>query len=333
VRTPPEDLDVDELAVLLADAWRFPTTELRYAPVGFGSHHWVATDPTGALRFVTVDDLGQNPGAASGARLAWLHQAFRTAHALRNEARLPFVVAPIRSSDGSVLRPVDARYVATIFPFVDGRPYPEGEDATPADRAAVVAAVAQLHAAIAAAQPFARADDLELIGRDDLERALGRLKSPWTTGPFAEATRDLLVANKADVRALLKRYDELADRVRTHAVPWVITHGEPKPDNFLATDAGPMLIDWDTTLVAPAARDLWMLDGPTDNNLARYTDLTGRTVGRDELTFYRLRWDLADIASFVAWFAAPHVRTADAEVAWTALMSTLRLQEHWPELL
>ena len=119
--------------------------------------------------------------------------------------------------------------------------------------------------------------------------------------------------------------------VRDRSSAWVVTHGEPKPDNLLATDTGPMLVDWDTTLVAPAARDLWMVDGLDDDLLAHYADRTGRVVRRDELRLYRLRWDLAEIAEYVRWFTAPHTRTADSEIAWGGLSGTIEQKDCWQD--
>ena len=315
MRTPPTDLDEAELERLLADAWQLAGARLRYAPIGFGSHHWVATDAGGARRFVTVDDLAQQSPGGADARREGLSRALGTACALRETAGLTFVVAPLRAADGAVLRPIGPRYAMSVFPFIDGRAYPEGEQVTEPDRAAVVDVLAGLHEATPAAQDLAGVDDLALADRGALERALTELHVAWDTGPYAEVTRELLASTEADLRALLKAYDRFVNIVRTNNDPWVVTHGEPKADNLLATDAGPMLVDWDTVLVAPAARDLWMLDGGTDDDLAAYTERTGRRVSSDELLLYRLRWDITDVASFVQWFRSPHEQTADTEIA------------------
>jgi aminoglycoside phosphotransferase (APT) family kinase protein len=40
----------------------------------------------------------------------------------------------------------------------------------------------------------------------------------------------------------------------------VLTHGEPHPGNLIQVGSRWMLVDWDTTLVAPPERDLWLLD-------------------------------------------------------------------------
>jgi aminoglycoside phosphotransferase (APT) family kinase protein len=332
VRTPPADLAEAEIAMLIADAWQFSSADLAYAPVGFGSHHWVATDASGSRRFVTVDalaDKGEDPDAA----FTRLERAMRTASFLRESAGLCFVVAPILTADGAALRRVGHGFAAAVFPYVEGVSYPEVASWTGRDRTAVVELLAQLHAATPTVHDVAGVHDLKLVGRSYLERALGRLDEPWDSGPYGEATRALLTGAAADLRALLRTFDRLADAARTSTDPWVITHGEPKPDNIMSTEAGPVLYDWDTALIAPAARDLWMVDGISSEASAAYTELTGRVVSREQLLLYRLGWDLADIASFVGWFSAPHARTADTEIAWNALSRSLRLQELWPELL
>jgi len=91
----------------------------------------------------------------------------------------------------------------------------------------------------------------------------------------------------------------------------VITHGEPKANNILITSNGPVMIDWDTVRLGPPTRDLWMIGGHQ-----RYTTLTGRVLRSEQLDFYRLRWDLADLCSSGSWFCRPHEATADTELSW-----------------
>lgn len=124
--------------------------------------------------------------------------------------------------------------------------------------------VARLHAATASAAPYARRDDLEIEARTDLEDALNQLSELWDAGPYATGCRDLLVDAADHTRRRLASYDQLAAACRARAAHAVLSHGEPKPDNFLDTAAGPALVDWDTALLAPGARDLWWLaaEGP-----------------------------------------------------------------------
>jgi spectinomycin phosphotransferase len=79
----------------------------------------------------------------------------------------------------------------------------------------------------------------------------------------------------------------------------------------LITRDGPVMIDWDTVRLAPPARDLWMTDGHE-----RYGDLTGRQLPSDQLDFYRLRWDLADLCSYGSWFRRSHEATPDIQLGW-----------------
>jgi phosphotransferase family enzyme len=129
----------------------------------------------------------------------------------------------------------------------------------------------------------AEPEERALPGRDQLSAAVDR---PWTTGPYAEPCRRLLAGRAADLAAGLADFDALAARVA--GLPRVVTHGEPHPGNFVRTAAGLRLVDWDTLRLAPAERDLWLVDGPGDP---------------DGLAYYRLRWRLADIAGYVTGWA------------------------------
>jgi hypothetical protein len=82
-----------------------------------------------------------------------------------------------------------------------------------------------------------------------------------------------------------------------------------------ATD-GWKLIDWDTALVAPPERDLWLLGSDA---VDRYESITGRTTRAALLELDRLWHDLADIAIAVDTFARPHTDDADATTAFNSL--------------
>lgn len=45
------------------------------------------------------------------------------------------------------------------------------------------------------------------------------------------------------------------------------------------------------------------------------------------MSLYRLRWDLADLAVYVARFCGPHGDTADDEKSWSELESLIG---RWP---
>ena len=320
-----------DLALLLDHAWHLQVADLTYAPLGFGSHHWVATVRSGDRWFVTVDDLRDKPAGPAEAMRA-LTAAMCSAHLLRRDAFLSFVLAPIQAADGSVVLPLGGSFAVTLFPFVEGREWPEADAAGAPDRAQVVDLLARLHGATHVVAETTRVDSLQVPARARLEQALTQLAGPWTSGPYAEPTRELLATGHHDLGVLLADYDRRAGELRHRREPWVVTHGEPKASNLLDTDDGPLLVDWDTTLVAPAARDLWMVESGTGDELRRYAEVTGRTVDAEDLATYRMWWDLSEIAEYVRWFSASHTATADSEIAWGGLAESMQIRERWPQL-
>jgi len=311
VRERPGDLDDAALRSLLAEHWELDVVELRYEQVGFGSHHWSATTGNGGHRFVTVDVL------PAPERLEELRAAMRTAAALRDQGGLEFVVAAQPARSGELVVPL-RDYAVTVLPFVDGRPWPTSAGTDLPDL------LARLHAATPVAEPYARSDDLEVDARRDLEAALGGLDQPWDAGPYSAGCRDLLAAAADDVHARLASYDALVDGLRNRQEPAVLTHGEPKPDNLLVTDTGPALVDWDTALLAPAARDLWWLAAQDRAEVERYAAATGRRVHPDDLALYRERWDLTDLALYVRGLRGPHERDGDTAIAWRVVQDLLQ---------
>ncbi len=120
---PDGDIDERELARALAAGWGLVPAALRYAPVGFGDHHWELTDASGGRWFVTV--------AALVGRLAW--------HAAPRPRSLADLRAALSTGDraapggpgvrgrtgaglqaGQPLAPLGPGHAVTVYPWLDG---------------------------------------------------------------------------------------------------------------------------------------------------------------------------------------------------------------------
>ncbi|MBA2277145.1 MAG: phosphotransferase [Chloroflexia bacterium] len=328
--TEPVDLDREELRETLARGWRIDVASLDYRPLGFGSHHWVVIDPAGSRWFATVDDLRSGrAGEDRDAAFAALESAFLTARMLRDEGKLEFVVAPLLDRDGSVLRRVGLDYAVSLFPFIDGESFGFGEYRSERDRHEVLRLLGRLHeASPVLPSGLTRHDDLTVPRRAELLEALGQVDAPWTTGPFAEPTRLLLQSSAENLRTALDRYDSLVAEVSASTSSWVVTHGEPHTGNFIRDRQDRLLlIDWDTVALGPPERDLWMVVGDEQADLAAYSNAArSAKVSPRAMQLYRLWWTLADIAEFVSWFRGPHDRSADKEAGWTFLSRALPIR-------
>jgi hypothetical protein len=313
VLAEPNDLDRAELTSALERYWRLRARALEYLPVGFGSHHWRATDESGTQRFVTVDDLRAGFQASPGADDAFvaLERAYNTAAFLRDEAELDFVLAPLTDEEGLVIRRLSDRYAVTVSPLLEGESSDWGpwESADARRRMAVV--LGRLHTATnALPDGLPRRDDLSIPSRAALVDALADLDRPWHSGPFAERARHLLADAAADLELQLREYDELAASVRDNASQWVITHGEPHRANVIrAPDGSLHLVDWDTTLIAPRERDLRMVLDDDRTGWDEYVAMSGEAeLSHQAIDVYTRWWDLADTAIYVALFREPHER-------------------------
>jgi spectinomycin phosphotransferase len=323
MRDRPAGVGDRELSAALAGGWQLHAADTRYAPVGAGGYHWVVRDNQDRRWFATVDDLDVKRWLGDDRAQVFdgLRAAMDVAFALRHRHRLRFVLAPVMARNGRTVLRLGCKHAVALFPFVDGASAPFGQELSGSDRDRLVDMLAALHGRVPAALAVPRAR-VALPRRDDLEVALSELGDPWTAGPFSDQARALLAASATHIRRLLAAFDTLADHVRT--LEPVVTHGEPHPANLMRVGSETMLIDWDTVGTAPPERDLWwIVKDSTDVAARRYAEATGRSVDRDALAFYQLRWALDDMSSYAHALRAPHHRTADAEQAWQALKTTV----------
>jgi hypothetical protein len=334
VFTEPDDLPSIALTGALQDLWGFTAASLEYQPVGFGSHHWLATDGTGRRLFATADDLAAKRRTAhetADDAFGRLCRAFETARALRGEAGLNFVIAPLPTAAGRVAARLSARYSLVIHPYISGSR--AGQDlkfADDGDRRAVVDMLIQIHRAQVSTP---RVDDFAVPRLDALQAMIRHPGSAWRGGPYAQRAQELLATHAKDLHVLIAAYRSLASRVGAHPGRMVITHGEPHAGNVIVTADGLVLVDWDMTLVAPPERDLWHLAGEDASLLDYYAAATGTEIDDAALALYRLWWDLADISEYLSLFQSPHQDTADTKESWKNLQHFLRPAERWPSLI
>jgi len=121
VLTRPEDLTARQIRAELAASWNFAAQTLSYLPVGFGSHHWQATNAAGRQLFLIVHDLPQMLHSrldTAEAAFGRLETAFGCALSLRQDENLEFVIAPVPTGSGAVVRRLSRRYSLAIGPYL-----------------------------------------------------------------------------------------------------------------------------------------------------------------------------------------------------------------------
>lgn len=329
--TRPDDLTDRQIVTELAVGWRFHAETCSYLPVGFGSHHWLATDATGNQLFLIVHDLPNmlhSQVDTTDAAFGRLQTALGCALSLRRDADLEFVVAPVPAAGGEVVRRLSARYSLAACPYLADceagheREFPAG------DRPAVVRLLTRLHRARPAVSP--QRWDFALQNADGLRAALASTSGPWDGGRYGERARALLTGHAAGVVALMAAYGELTRQVGFRPERFVLTHGEPDAWNVLKTPSGFAIVDWDFARLAPPERDLWLLAETDDSVLAAYTEATGTAINDDALALFRMWYDLAEIAEYICLFRGRHEDTEDAARSWENLEYFLRPAERWP---
>jgi spectinomycin phosphotransferase len=333
VFTRPEDLTEGQIRAELAAGWSFAAETLSYLPVGFGCHHWHATDAAGRQLFLIVHDLRQMLHSrldTAEAAFGRLETAFGCALSLRRDANLDFVIAPIPTGTGQVVRRLSERYSLAACPYLtDCEPGREG-DFPASDRPAVVRLLTLLHRATPAVAP--QRCDFGLPDADGLQAAMDSVGEPWCTGKYGERARALLARHASGVTALMAAYGELAARARSRPEHFVVTHGEPDPRNVLKTPAGYVIVDWDFVQLAPPERDLWDLAETDRSVLAAYTEATGTAIDSGALALFRMWYDLSEIAGYIELFRGDHDDTEDAAESWKNLEYFLRPAQRWPQL-
>jgi spectinomycin phosphotransferase len=325
MRVEPAEISCDLVTGFLSKYWDFRPTDVVYAPVGFGSHHWIASEADRPRWFVTADRLdprGNWLGSTAEQVKGAVEAAASTASELADRG-YEFVVAPLPDRTGRLVRKVLPDWVMVVLPYLEGWSTPDGAWDDPAERTQIAGVLGRLHAAT---PPQAvRRWDFAVPGRDALLAALGDLDRHWSGGPYSDPTRQRLAGALDHVHGRLAHYDAQVREIEASDDPWVVTHGEPHSANVLRTTDGRMhLIDWDTVQLAPRERDLAaVFDGTTDV-LTAYQAGAGPVSPRPAaLELFQVWWTLAEIATYVQLFRHQHADSPDSKESWHNLLHYL----------
>ncbi len=313
--TPPTGLSDGDLERVVERAWGVTVASLNYSPVGFGSHHWVATDSEGNRQFLTVDELASD--SRIGDEISVHGLRLRPALAAAIDLRAfgcSFVVAPIATKDDDPFVRFDG-YAVALYPLIEGDSFAFEESFGQADRDQVLELITQLHRVSIDAIRSPATDGFVIPWLEQLDQPWHYDDGSGPKGPYAAIASQLLIDNEAGIKRLIARYRALVARYLSDSGPAVITHGEIHPGNVMMTSKGWMIIDWDTVMLAPPERDLWRLAQGGGSVFRAYEEATGMTPRQWLIDLYGLRWDLAEIASFAAEFRKPHEDTEDSRKA------------------
>lgn len=295
----------ESILTALRTAFALPVTTLRFLPLG-------ADTNTAVYRAESDDDTAYFVKL----RLDDFHEASLTIPRYLYDQGLRHVIPPRATPTGQRWTPL-GDYRLTVYPFVAGQSgYEYGM--TAAHWHAFGATLRQLHDT-----PFP-AELICTISREDftpiwparMQVVLRQLAHVTTAEPVTQALRTFLESKTVAVVDLIATVDRLAAVLRAAPPPFVLCHGDCHGWNLLIDDQEQLfLVDWDTLIVAPAARDLMFIGGghgdsgysAAEEERLFYQGYGQTTVNHTALAYYRFARALEDITLF-----AEQILTTDA---------------------
>jgi spectinomycin phosphotransferase len=215
------------------------------------------------------------------------------------------VVAPLPTRNKALSAPIDDRFTAILYPFIEGRVGMDG-GLSPAQWSRLGRILADIHASVlpsSLAATMRRERFVPLKG--ELAWSLHQeVSSTRYTNPIHEELATFWRERSAEIEQILRRCTELGRLAQARQPTLVLCHADIHIFNVLVDPSGGLhIVDWDETVLAPKERDLMFLvqgaepDGAPDEVAFRqgYGPVTPDPL---ILAFYRYEWVVQEIAEF-----------------------------------
>ena len=315
----PSDLHAGRVLDLVREHWHPRARSARHLPLGSGAHHWEIANESGPRWFATVD----RPLHVD--TLGRLTRAYGTARRLA-ESGEDYVLAPEPTTTGALLVPAGHGRLLSLTPFIRGTSGP-GHYRDDDERTEVAALLGRLHSAPVPHECGRWHPEIRQL--DDFVALLDSLDHAWRTGPFGEPARVRMLEKRDEIRRRVERFHLLSATLAgaSAANDWVLTHGEPHTANVLWTGNRIVLVDWESSALAPRERDLRVVlrgadgSGPQDAYVA--AGGSAQLMSPDILELLDLEWQLNEIAEYTLRFRGPHTGGADDERCYRDLVDEL----------
>jgi spectinomycin phosphotransferase len=250
----PPDLPDGRIIAAVRRYYGLEVTTLAFLPLGADVRSW-------AFRATTADAssfLKLRQGAVREATL-------RVPRYLLDQG-VPHIVAPLPARDQRPWVEVDD-YTLALYPFIDGT-------------TAMARGLEERHwvmygAALRAMHDTPLAPDLApVVPRESFSTALGDavraldsdIESRTSADPVERDLAAFWRSRRAEIEALLDRFERLSRQLRDQPPPLVLCHADVHPNNVLIdSDEQLWIVDWDDTHLAPKECDLMMGVGGLGN--------------------------------------------------------------------
>ena len=311
--------DKTELLQRLRIAYTIPLRSITFFPEGEDSYGYIVGSETDEKYFAK---------ASTSVPDSCLQYAFL----LRYQCNISGVVAPLKTSDGTLSIPWHD-FRVSLFPFIEGKSrwdlWKVEKDFTDAELDQTAALLATIHLCtdeIETSHLTTAKYDLPL--RNELYTVLeASVKKAPSQNSYQKQLLAALAAHRSSILETMDRYDELGRSAVASQTSFVITHGDPTPGNLiLDTENRLYLIDWDGVCLGPPEKDLVSFTGERfEVVLERY--LTERacdvSLYADIFGFYIYEWTLNEIRDYGTKILFKNKDRQQNEYDWESLQDYL----------
>jgi len=263
------DLEDEKIIACLNDVYGLRVEDVTFLPLG-------ADLNTAVYRASTMDGKGYFVKLRRGDFNAAAVTVPNALHALG----MPQIIPALETQTGQLWATLE-QFKLVLYPYVEGQ---NGFDKKLTERQWLEfgAALKRFHSAEIPAELTGGVprEEFSAHWRASLRMFLAQIEAETFNEAVAAELAAFLKTRKDEILAMVKRAEQLADRLREQPPAFILCHADIHIWNLFIDSRGSLyMVDWDTLVFAPKERDLMFIGGGLGDS--------GCTPEQEERLFYR----------------------------------------------
>lgn len=287
-------IDKNKLKDLIKKHYNIDVLDFQFLPKGEGGYSYIIDCQSNIKYFLKI-----YPSNKANANTD-LEENLKIIESLSSQAKIKNISQIVKTKN-NYLRSKFNNEDLVIFEYIFGKDLGD-QKISNSIITKIAELLSQIHRTTSQIKPLKlQKEKFDINYEKDLIKTYKKLEKIPTTSKYQKKLKQYLIDNKSNILDVYKKLKGFQGKAKNSQKKFTITHGDPIPHNLILDQQNNIhLIDWETSMLAPAERDVWFyLENHGQEFIKAYKETNDLQLDINIIGFYFYNRNLEDLMDWV----------------------------------